>query len=137
MTGSFVIYKERDFEANDVGLQIWLYYVIQEVKKDPNQDDWTDELTTDWMNASTLTSLGTVFARLDHFADTPSHQHRLIKYSEAALDQLRSQETISVEELSRKRVGGEVRYYEDIPSEKIVKIGARFARLLKGEPLDV
>jgi len=137
MTGSFVIYKGRDFEANDVGLQIWMFYLIQEAQADPDSSEWKEELIEDWSDVITWTALGSVWTRLDHFAGEQEHRDKLIEYAENALDRLRSESKISIDILGEKGIGGDVRYYEDIPSDRIAIIGRKFSRLLKGETLEI
>jgi hypothetical protein len=113
-----------------------MFYVLNEARADPDRSEWARELIEEWSDVVRSTSLGTVYTRLDYFAEHPDDREKLIQHAEAALGRLRSEKTVSVELLSKERVGGEVHYYEDIPSEKIVGIGEKFLRLLRGEPIE-
>ena len=136
MSGSFVIYRGRDFEANDVLLQIWLYLVLTEARPDADLSEWTRELVNDWSDVSTSAAVGTVFPRLDHFAEKEEHRRTLITYCERALDRLKQQTTLSKETLKQYGIGGKrIEFVYDIGAEKVLKVAEPFMHLLKEEPL--
>ena len=135
MSGSFVIYRGRDYEANDVLLQIWLYLVLTEARPDADDSEWARELVDDWLRVSTSAAVGTVFPRLDHFAQKEEHRRRLIAYCERALDLLKQQTKLSKETLKSNGIGGKrIEFVYDVAADKIVEVADQFVHLLKEEP---
>lgn len=137
MSGSFISYKGQSFEVRDTDLQIWLHFVLLEIRRETKDSERFQELIDEWSYQSTASRVGTVFPYLDSFASDDQQRHNLIVLCERTLERLRKEETISKEYVSEQGIGGNVDFHMDIRSEWIVSVGEKFIRLLKGELVDL
>jgi len=136
MSGSYVIYESRSFEANDVLLQIWAHLMLEQISKDMKDASWISELVDEWHYQSRESLVGTVHLSLDRFTNEKHHRAMMISWSERALSKLYEDGYVDKDILNKHGVGGKMNFKKDIDAQKIIPIAEKFIHLLKGEMLE-
>lgn len=137
MASSFVRFEEYGFWSSDGFLQIWLYFLVQEINHRPDTPGWLKEAAEDWaLQAQGLFS-GSIYVGLDEYITVPTRKELLIDLSNEAIKTLQGYGKffLSKEMLNRPELGTElgIVWTADIPVKNVVKLGEQFIKLLKSD----
>lgn len=132
MGTSFVRLNEYGFWSADGFLQLWLYFLAQEVDTFPEVPEWLQNAGEYWRIQAKWGGVGCVDAGLDDYATTPEQVELLITLSHKALTTIQSYgEFFSKEELNGFDLDGV--WTKDVPTHKMIALAKQFIKLLKGE----
>jgi hypothetical protein len=135
MGSSFTEYRGAGFWSRDAGIELWLYLLAEEVRRQNDPPVWLRAAAEHWCSQATAGMNGCVSAELDHHASTAERAAVLQDLAEQALAQLRSRgDTLSADWLNSLGLGppGAV-FTQDAPAEAFTRVGEAFVGLLRGE----
>jgi hypothetical protein len=135
MATSFVSFQNHGFWAADADLEVWLYFLAQQIDSMSSPSDWLREVGKYWHTQATAGFHGFIAVNLDEFANTEDRCSQLVALNEAALQTLRSHGPyLRREELNTMETGGSGSYFTaDRPTEDFAKVGEHFIKLLRNE----
>jgi hypothetical protein len=132
MGTSFVEFNKYGFWASDSLLELWLYFLSDEVKKYPNPPDWLKKASENWRLQSMGTGTGSVYIGLDEYIDTSSRGELLRTLCLEAAKTIKGfGDHISAKTLNTLNVGSN--WGKDVPVNDLLKLAVQFMRLLDGK----
>jgi hypothetical protein len=132
MSSTTVCFRDREYEANDLGLELWELEVVHHIDREQVIDPWLKELRDEWhLQATAGFGFGPT-PQLDRFVTTDIQRHMLVKLFVKALDSLaKRSDHYSAEELQRSGAGGPNTYYsEAFPTQSVIEVGQQCLYLL-------
>src|SRR5687767_6487948 len=88
MGSSFTSYRGKGFWARDGQVQVWLYFLVEEIERLESPPAWLQQVKQDWLVQSTLGIGGCVCAGLDEVATSTERTQTLIELAQKALRHL-------------------------------------------------
>ena len=132
MSSTTVRYKDAEFVANDLPIEVWMLEVVHQIDVDGGVDPWLHELREEWrLQATSGFGFGPSPA-LDGFVTTDNGRRQLAHYFRKALESLSKRHSIiTPAELSQSKVGGlQSHYARGLPTRMVVEVGNQFLALI-------
>jgi hypothetical protein len=132
MSSTTVRYRDAEFVANDLPIEVWMLEVARQMDADAGSDPWLDAVREEWrLQATSGFGFGPSPA-LDKYLDTDDRRERLASYFRKALQALSQRgDTITPDELSQSGIGGEeVIYTQGLPTQMTIDVGEQFLALI-------
>jgi hypothetical protein len=132
MSSSTVSFRDAEFVANDLPIEVWLIEVVGQIDKQERPEAWLRELRDEWYLQATAGFGFGVCAQLDKFVTTDNRKERLLGIFASAMDALTSRgPVVPVDELYSSGVGGpSVTYLRPLPTETVFDVARQFVSLL-------
>ncbi len=139
MSNSLVEFKGVGFWVDDFPLEIWLYFLVQQIDAINLRSAWLNELQNEWLYESTHHLGGMHQVALDKYITTEERKDAILFVAETTINNVYQYGlTVSVAELKKHAVGGAgwSRANETIPLEPVVGTGRNFINLLRQVAVD-
>ncbi|GIK37925.1 MAG: hypothetical protein BroJett011_17580 [Chloroflexota bacterium] len=135
MGTSFIDFKDYGFWARDPTLEVWLYWLVQEIDKLDSLPEWLKEAREEWYIQATLGLVGSINPQFDDYLLTQERVNLVLLLCERVLQWLEEQgEYLSKEYLNSLGVGGPgSEWTADVEVELFAQLGRKFVELLSGE----
>jgi hypothetical protein len=132
MSSTTIRYREAEFVANDLPIEVWMLEVAHQIDADGDVDPWLHELREEWsLQATSGFDFGPSPA-LDGFVTTDDRRQQLAHYFRNALESLSERNSIiTPDELSQSKVGGlQSHYARGLPTRMVIEVGNQFLGLI-------
>ena len=132
MSSTTIRYRDAEFVANDLPIEVWMLEVAHQIDADGAFDPWLHELREEWrLQATSGFGFGPSPA-LDGFLTTDDRRQQLARYFRKALESLSKWNSIiTPDELSQSEVGGQQSYYtRGLPTRMVIEVGNQFLALI-------
>lgn len=130
MGSTAIRYRDAEFVANDLPIEVWLLEVVRHIEA--GADSWLNALKEDWQLQATAGFGFGPSPALDEFLDSDDRRRLLLSYCVKALEALsRRCGGYTPDELDHLRVGGDqVTYAEVLPTQAVIDVGKKFLALI-------
>jgi hypothetical protein len=135
MGSSFIDFRDYGFWSRDIGIELWLYLLIQEIDNLESIPDWLREARDHWHEQASVGFVGHVHPQLDDYLVSQDRIDLILMLSERVLQLLNEQgEYFLGAHLNSLGIGGGG-YQSDTPFEvkHFTGVGHKFIELLRGE----
>ncbi|VTS01070.1 hypothetical protein [Tuwongella immobilis] len=132
MIATTVRYRDAEFIAYDLVIEVWMLEVARQIDADAVLAPWPDEIRKEWrIQATSGFGFGPSPA-LDKFVDSQQRREQLACYFRKALQSLTQLGSVlSPAELARSGVGGnQAIYTRGLPTPLVIEVGEQFLALI-------
>lgn len=130
MGSTTIRYRDSEFVANDLPIEVWLLEVVNNIES--GVDPWLDSIKEEWhLQATSGFGFGPSPA-LDEFATSDDRRRVLAAYFLQTIEALsRRSEPYTSDELSHLKVGGgEAIYSTELSTQMVIDVGRQFLSLI-------
>jgi hypothetical protein len=85
MSSTTVRYRDAEFVANDLPIEVWMFEVARHMDSDVGSDSWVDEMKEEWRLQATSGFGFGPSPTLDNYVDSDDRRERLAGYFRKAL----------------------------------------------------
>lgn len=135
MGTSFIDFKDYGFWARDAALEVWLYWLVQEIDQLDSLPEWLQEAQEDWYIQVTVGLVGSINPQLDDYLLSQERVNLVLLLCERVLKWLKEQgKYLSKEYLNSLGIGGPgSEWMAEVEVELFAQLGRKFVELLSGE----